>query len=86
MKVGWLQKFVTRMVAELLRADIEEQGKNIIQLEKEQATMLHRLDRIEQELNKLNDRMYEADKQAAKIEGFLLAMRLLREGKSSGGE
>lgn len=86
MKVGWLQKIVTRVGAEFLRPEIEALGKKIIQLEKEQATMLHRLGRIEQELNKLNDRMYEADKQAAKIEGFLSAMRLLREGKSSGGE
>ena len=85
MKVGWLQKFVTRMVAELLRADIEEQGKKIVQLEKEQATMLHRLDRIEQELNKLNDRMYETDMRASEIKGTIRTLIYLR-GKSSGGE
>lgn len=86
MKGGWLQKIVTRVVTELLREEIEKLEKKIAQLEKEQATVPHRLDRIEQELNKLSDRMYEADKQAAKIEGLLLAMHLLRESKSSGGE
>jgi len=47
MKVGWLQKIVTRVGAEFLRPEIEALGKKIIQLEKEQATMLHRLGRIE---------------------------------------
>ncbi len=85
MKVGWLQKIVTRVVTEFLRSEIEEAGKKITQLEKEQATVLHRLDRIEQELNKLSDRMYEADMRASEIKGAMSTLIYLR-GKSSGGE
>ena len=84
-KLGWIQKLVARAVREILSAELEKLGGKIGEIEKTQATIIYRLERIEADLNKLDARLYEADKQAAKLEGAVTAFRLLAE-KSSRGE
>mgnify|MGYP000182766933 CR=1 FL=1 len=73
MEIKWLNKLVMKLAEEAYKSKIEALDKRMIDLEKKHEIIMKSIADSEKKLGKLDDRLYDANIDAAKTVGALQA-------------